>query len=56
MDTKKLCWIGLFIGSTIGGYLPVLWGGDILSFSGIFFSLAGGLLGIWAGYRIGQSL
>jgi len=56
MDTRKLCWIGLFIGSTIGGYLPVLWGGDILSFTGIFLSLVGGLLGIWAGYRIGQSL
>lgn len=56
MDTKKLCWIGLFVGSTIGGYLPVLWGGDLLSFSSIFGSLVGGLLGIWVGYRIGQSL
>jgi hypothetical protein len=53
---KKLCWIGLFIGSTIGGYLPVLWGGDLLSFSSLFFGLVGGLLGIWAGYKIGQSL
>lgn len=56
MDTKKLCWIGLFVGSTVGGYLPVVWGGDVFSFAGIFCSLVGGFLGIWAGYRIGQSL
>ena len=56
METKKLCWIGLFIGSTIGGYVPVLWGGDLLSYPSIFGSLVGGLIGIWAGYRIGQSL
>ena len=56
MDTKKLCYIGLFVGSTIGGYLPVLWGGELISFSGVFGALVGGLIGIWAGYRIGQSL
>jgi hypothetical protein len=56
MDTRTLCWIGLFVGSTIGGYLPVVWGGEVFSFAGIFCSLVGGCLGIWAGYRIGQSL
>jgi len=56
MDTKKLCYIGLFVGSSIGGYLPVVWGGEFISFAGIFCSFVGGLLGIWAGYRIGQSL
>jgi hypothetical protein len=56
MDRKKMCWIGLFVGSSIGGYVPALWGGDLLSFSGLLLSLAGGLVGIWAGYRIGESL
>jgi hypothetical protein len=56
MDTKKLCYAGLLIGSTIGGYIPTLWGGELLSFSSLLGSLAGGILGIWAGYRIGQSL
>jgi len=54
MDRKKLCWIGMIIGSSIGGYLPALWGGELISFSGILCSLVGGLLGIWAGYRWGE--
>jgi len=56
MDTKKMCYIGAFIGSAIGGYIPVLWGGEMLSLSGVFFSMIGGVAGIWVGYRIGQSL
>jgi hypothetical protein len=54
--TKKLTWGGLFIGSTIGGYLPTLWGGDMLSGAGILLSFLGGIAGIWAGYRLGRSL
>lgn len=57
MDRKKLTYLGLFIGSSIGGYVPtLLWNADILSLSGLFFGLVGGLIGIWAGYRIGESL
>ena len=53
---KKLVWGGMFIGSTIGGMIPSLWGADMLSMSGFLLSMAGGAVGIWAGYRIGQSL
>ncbi|MEK7567995.1 MAG: hypothetical protein AAB513_03700 [Patescibacteria group bacterium] len=27
MDSKKIIWIGMFVGSGIGGYLPVFSGG-----------------------------
>jgi len=54
--TRQFVWIGLFVGSTIGNMLPVLWGGDAISVSGFFFSLAGGAVGIWIGYRLGQSM
>ena len=53
--TKKFIWIGMFIGSTIGNMLPLLWGGDAISVSGVLLSLVGGIVGIWAGYRLGQS-
>ena len=56
MDLKKLCWIGAIVGSSIGGYVPVLWGGSMLSLSGVLLSMVGGLAGIWIGYRIGQSI
>jgi hypothetical protein len=54
MSTKTLIWIGMFVGSAIGGYLPVLWGGDLLSFAGLILSTLGGIGGIWLGYRLGE--
>ena len=53
MSTKTLIWIGMIVGSAIGGYLPLLWGGDLLSFSSLILSTLGGIGGIWLGYRLG---
>jgi hypothetical protein len=46
--------IGLTIGSTLGSYLPVFWGGDWFSMSSILLGGIGGLIGIWAGYKISR--
>jgi hypothetical protein len=46
----------MFAGSAIGNMVPTLWGGDAISLSGFLLSLAGGVIGIWVGYRIGQSM
>jgi len=54
MNTKTYIWIGVIIGSTIGGAIPLLWGGDMFSFSSIILSTTGGLAGIYAGYRLGN--
>lgn len=53
MDTK-LVWIGMFVGSTLGSLVPMLWGSGVLSISSILLSAVGGFLGIWLGYRIGK--
>jgi hypothetical protein len=53
---KKIIWIGFFVGSTLGNFVPTLWGGDAMSIAGILWSAVGGILGIWAGYRWGHSL
>jgi uncharacterized membrane protein YoaK (UPF0700 family) len=53
METK-LIWLGMFVGSTIGGFVPMLWGDGALSLSSVFFSAVGGVLGIWLGYRLGH--
>ena len=45
-------WIGVLIGSTIGGLIPELWGGDMLSYSGVLLSAVGGFVGLWAGYKM----
>ncbi len=52
--TKTFIWIGLFAGSTIGSFIPMLWGAGLLSASSIIFSGLGGILGIWAGYKFGR--
>jgi hypothetical protein len=32
--------------------LPALWGGSLLGLSSVFLSAAGGIAGIWAGFRL----
>lgn len=55
MQSRSLVWIGLAVGSTVGGLIPELWGAGILSFSSIFLSALGGIAGIWVGYQIAQN-
>ncbi len=55
MNSKSLIWLGMFIGSTIGSFIPTLWGADIFSFSSIIFSIIGGLAGIFLGLKLGES-
>ena len=54
MPRSKLIWLGLFVGSTVGGLAPSLWGDDMLSFSSLLLSGVGGFVGIWLGYRLGD--
>jgi len=46
-------WIGILIGSTIGGFVPALWGADLLSFSGVLFSGIGAIVGLFISYKLG---
>jgi len=45
-------WLGLLIGSIVGGYIPILWGGSLFSIASILCGTVGGLFGISAGYKI----
>jgi len=54
MNAKGLVWMGLFVGSAIGGLIPLIWGASLLSFYSSIFGAIGGLLGIWIGYRLTQ--
>jgi len=54
VDSRRLIWIGAFVGGTLGGLLPGLWHASMFSLSGFVFSTIGGLAGIWAGWRIGS--
>jgi len=54
MTQKRLIWIGLFVGSSLGAYIPSLWGDSAFSLSSALFTAVGGLLGIWLGFRLGE--
>jgi uncharacterized membrane protein YeaQ/YmgE (transglycosylase-associated protein family) len=54
--TKKFVWIGLFVGSTVGNLVPTLWGGDAISVAGFVCSILGAIVGIWAGYRLAETI
>ncbi len=52
MASKFLVYLGMFIGSIIGGYIPILFGASLISYSSVLFSGIGGILGIWIGYKL----
>jgi uncharacterized membrane protein YeaQ/YmgE (transglycosylase-associated protein family) len=47
---KARIWIGVLIGSTIGGFIPELWGADMFSYSSVLLSGVGGFIGLWIAY------
>jgi hypothetical protein len=54
MSTKTIIMIGVIIGSTIGGYIPALFGASIFSLASVIGSTIGGLIGIYVGYQISK--
>ena len=52
MESKKLMYLFIFVGGTIGGYVPYLWGAPYFSFSSLIFNALGALLGIWLSFKL----
>ena len=48
--------ISVLVGSTVGGFVPSLWGAGVLSIAGVLFSVIGGIAGIWVGAKLGSAL
>lgn len=44
------------VGSVVGGYVPVLWGGSLFSLTSVFLTAVGGIAGIWAGFKLSKVL
>jgi uncharacterized membrane protein YeaQ/YmgE (transglycosylase-associated protein family) len=49
---QKRIWLGVVIGSVIGGFIPDLWGADMFSYSSVLLSTVGALAGLWLGYKM----
>ena len=55
MASKGFVWFGAIVGSSIGGVVPMFFGGDMFSMASIIWSTIGGILGIWFAFKIGQA-
>ena len=49
---KKVVIIGMIFGSTIGGYIPTLFGASAFSLSSVICGAIGGIVGIWVSFRL----
>lgn len=56
MNLKKLIWLGMLFGSFVGGYVPTMWGADVISLSSLLGSFIGSFVGIWAAYKLNQMI
>ena len=54
MPSKKLVILLMVVGSTIGSYIPSLFGAGLLSFASVITGAAGGILGIWLAFLISK--
>jgi len=52
MSRKSFVMIGLVAGSLIGGYVPILWGAGLLSFSSLLGNTIGAILGIFIAFKM----
>jgi len=50
--SKGPTYVGGFVGSVGGSFIPSLWGAGQLSISSLVFFMIGGLVGIWVAYRV----
>jgi len=46
----------MFIGSSLGGMVPYLWGSGMSSMGSVVFTAVGGVLGIWIGLKLFSAL
>ena len=52
MDSKALIWLFMFVGSTIGGFIPTFWGDSFFGMWSIIFTTIGGAVGIYIGFKM----
>jgi hypothetical protein len=45
-------WLGVLICSTIGGFIPDLWGAGLFSYSSVLLSGIGAFVGLWLAIRM----
>lgn len=53
---KLFIWLGIAVGSTVFGAIPLIWGDDFLSATSIILSFVGSIVGCIGGWKLGQMI
>jgi hypothetical protein len=49
---RSVVWMCVLVASTIGGFVPELWGASSFSLQSLVFGAAGAFAGLWLGVRL----
>lgn len=49
---RRVIWLCVLVGSTVGGVVPEAWGGSAFGMASIVLGVVGGITGIWLGARL----
>jgi len=52
MSPKSAVFLGMLIGSLVGGWIPSIFGADLFSYAGVIGSTIGALLGVYLAYKL----
>ena len=52
MNMKPAIWIGMTVGSSVGSFIPSLWGAGVFSFSSLILGAIGAMLGIYVAFTM----
>jgi uncharacterized membrane protein YeaQ/YmgE (transglycosylase-associated protein family) len=53
---KRILWMCIVLGSTLGGFIPEAWGASGFGVASIVGSAVGAIVGVWAAARISASI
>jgi hypothetical protein len=51
-NVESTIWLGILIGSTLGGLIPSLLGDGMFTYSSVLLSGVGAFVGLWVGFKI----
>jgi len=49
---KRVIWLCVLGGSTLGGLIPALWGDSAFGGASLLLGVVGGIAGVWVGVRL----
>ncbi len=49
---RRVVWLFVGVGTVVGGFVPLVWGGSALGFASLVFGTLGGVAGLWVGLKL----